>query len=194
MRERHRLGMGLFILSEAIFFLMLIATYVYFRAGFNETPAAPVLPPARNGVTNPRTFLDPLRTGVFTIALLASSGTMLLAEKSARRRERRSVRVWLAGTVALGAIFLAGQAMEYRGLIARNVTISQDIFGSTFYTMTGFHGFHVFGGLVLLSILLGLTWTATPGEPRAAAVDTVALYWHFVDVVWIVIFTLVYLL
>ena len=194
MRDRHRLGMSMFILSEAIFFLMLIGSYIYFRVGFNETPGTAVVPPSTNAIPNPRTFLDPWRTGIFSVFLLASSGTMLLAERSARGRSRRGVRLWLAGTVALGAVFLTGQALEYRGLIRRDVTISRDLFGSTFYTMTGFHGFHVFGGLVLLSILLALTWNANPAEPRPVAVDTVALYWHFVDVVWIVIFTLVYLL
>jgi heme/copper-type cytochrome/quinol oxidase subunit 3 len=194
MRKRLRLGMSFFILSEAIFFVMLIGSYIYFRAGLNEAPGTAVLPPSTNAIPNPRSFLDPLRTGIFSVFLFASSGTMLLAERSARNQRRHRVRLWLAGTVALGAVFLIGQVTEYRGLIRRDVTISRDLFGTTFYTMTGFHGFHVFGGLVLLSILLALTWTANPAEPGPVAVDTVALYWHFVDAVWIVIFTLVYLI
>src|SRR5690242_9060882 len=98
MRQRHRLGMAMFILSEAIFFLMLIGTYVYFRAGLNETPGAAAVPPAATAIPSPRTLLDPVRTGIFSIFLFASSGTMLLAERSARRQRRRDVRLWLAGT------------------------------------------------------------------------------------------------
>ena len=193
MTERHKLGMALFVLSEAIFFLLLIGSYVYFRAGLNETPGTALLPPSTNRIANPATVLDPLRTGIFSVLLIASSGTMWFAERSARRRERKPLRLWLAATVVLGIVFLYGQTTEFLGLIRRNVTISRDLFGTTLYTMTGFHGFHVFGGLVLLSILLWLAWTVRANEPRAVAVDTVAIYWHFVDVVWIVIFSVVYL-
>jgi heme/copper-type cytochrome/quinol oxidase subunit 3 len=193
MIDRRKLGMWLFVLSEAIFFLLLIGSYVYFRAGLNETPGTAVLMPSASRIGNPSSVLDAVRTGLFSLLLIASSGTMWFAERSARRRERRSLRLWLAATVLLGLLFLYGQATEYLGLIRRNITVSSNLFGSTFYTMTGFHGFHVFGGLVLLSVLLGLAWTVRPGEPRAVAVDTVAIYWHFVDAVWIAIFSVVYL-
>ncbi len=193
MRERHRLGMAMFVLSEAIFFLLLIAAYVYFRLGFNETPGTAVLAPSSNRIGDPSSVLHAVRTGIFSVLLISSSLTMCLAERNARARRAGRLRLWLGGTIVLGALFLYGQMTEYLGLIRRNVTISRDLFGSTFYTMTGFHGFHVFSGLVLLSILFGLAWGAQAPERRAVAVDTVAIYWHFVDVVWIVIFSVVYL-
>ena len=189
MIERHRLAMWLFVLSEAIFFLLLIGAYVYFRIGFNETPGTAVLRPSESRIGNPLTVLDPLRTGIFSLFLIASSATLWIAERGGHRR----VRLWLGATIALGAIFLYGQMSEYLGLIRRNVTVSRDLFGSTFYTMTGFHGFHVFGGLVLLSIMLALTWSSQASARSGTALGAVSIYWHFVDAVWIVIFSVVYL-
>ena len=193
MKERHRLGMALFVLSEAVFFLLLIAAYIYFRAGLHEAPGTAVLQPSTNYIANPLTVLDPLRTGIFSILLFASSATMIAAERRARAGSNRGVRLWLGATIILGATFLYGQASEYLGLIHRNVTISRDLFGTTFYTMTGFHGFHVFGGLTLLAILLGLTFTSQPSGRREIALGAVAIYWHFVDAVWVAIFSVVYL-
>jgi heme/copper-type cytochrome/quinol oxidase subunit 3 len=192
MRHRLRLSMAMFILSEAIFFAILIGAFVYYRAGLNETPGS--APSRADIIHNPSAVLDRMRTAGFTLFLLASSATMYFAERSANRGNPTILRFWLGATVLLGAAFLAGQASEYLDLLRRNITISRDLFGSTFYTMTGFHGLHVFGGLVALSILLALACWGQPDEPAAVAIDTIALYWHFVDVVWIAIFTLVYVL
>jgi len=98
----------------------------------------------------------------------------------------------LLATVLLGAIFLLGQAWEYAQLIGENVTIGGSLFGTTFYTLTGFHGLHVLGGLIALLILFGLAMGGHITPARSIAVETVELYWHFVDVVWVIIFAMVY--
>ncbi len=178
--KRAKLGMIFFIASEANFFLLLILAYVYYHGGGSTGPTA-------------ADVLDPRKTGINTVFLLSSSATMWRAEKNGESEARRRQCAWLAATVLLGAIFLAGQGAEFARLIGENVTISRDLFGTTFFTLTGFHGLHVFVGLLALSILLGLTlWGELPGAP-SEAVGVVALYWHFVDVVWIAIFSIVYL-
>ena len=96
-------------------------------------------------------------------------------------------------TLALGAIFLFGQTREYLGLFAHGVTISTNLFGSTFFTLTGFHGLHVLMGLVALGALLGIAMSGRLGEIKSSGFESVAMYWHFVDAVWVVIFTAVYL-
>ena len=103
------------------------------------------------------------------------------------------MRLSLFATVLLGAIFLYGQGREYQRLISQNVTISRNLFGSTFFTLTGFHGLHVFMGLVAITILFGLALAGTFKKPHSVAIEAISLYWHFVDVVWIVIFATVYL-
>ncbi len=95
--------------------------------------------------------------------------------------------------MALGSIFVFGQAWEYAQLLRDNVTISSSLFGTTFFTLTGMHGLHVFGGLIALVVLLGLALGGHLNPSRSVAVATVELYWHFVDVVWLVIFAIVYL-
>jgi heme/copper-type cytochrome/quinol oxidase subunit 3 len=180
MMERNKLGMALFLLSEAVFFLLLVLAYAFFHtAGSLGTTAAGAL--------------DVVKSGVFTLALLASSATLWRADGLLKTGRRRGARRWIAATILLGMIFLAGQALEYAHLLRANVTISRNLFGTTFFTLTGFHGLHVAVGLVLLLVLLALAACGRESEPKAPAVDCVSLYWHFVDGVWIVIFSVVYL-
>jgi heme/copper-type cytochrome/quinol oxidase subunit 3 len=162
MRQRARLGMAMFLLSEAVFFFMLIAAFVYFRAASLAAAAANL----NLGVT-----------AVYTACLMASSFTMWRASAT-------GLRAWLGGTILLGAVFLFGQGSEYLRLFHQKITISQSLFGTTFFTLTGLHGLHVLVGIALLAILFGR---------RALAVDVVALYWYFVDIVWLAIFAIVYL-
>ena len=183
--DRNILGMGLFLASEAVFFALLILAYLYYHRNFFPVPAS--APP------NAGSVLDPRKTGVYTVCLLASSLTIWLASRSLRRGNQTMVRVMLAATVALGAIFLFGQGREYAHLIGENVTISRNLFGTTFFTLTGFHGFHVFMGLVAITVLLGFAISGAFTKPHSVAIEAISLYWHFVDVVWIVIFTTVYL-
>jgi len=130
---------------------------------------------------------------VFSLALFASSGTIWLAERRLGRGDLAGFRLWLLATIALGAIFLLGQVTEYGHLFAEGITIGTNLFTSAFFTLTGFHGFHVLVGLVALAVLAWLAFAGDIRRDRHTAVDGVAVYWHFVDGVWVVIFSVVYL-
>jgi cytochrome c oxidase subunit I len=182
--DRNLVGMAFFIASEALFFALLILAFIYYRADFLNQPS--------NTPPTPR-ILDPVRTGLFTLALLASSGTLWLAERALKRGNQRLLRMLLLATVLLGAIFLIGQGTEYYHLVNDDVTISRNLFGTTFFMVTGLHGFHVFMGLVALSIVAGLAIRGWFTGRHATAITAISWYWHFVDVVWIFIFTIVYL-
>jgi heme/copper-type cytochrome/quinol oxidase subunit 3 len=166
-----------FIGSEAAFFVLLIIAYVFYTA-------------LSRGGPSPEASLDVGRTGVFTVLLIASSATFHLAERShdALRRSRRDM--WLGVTIALGLAFLIGQVTEYGRMFGGGIRVGTNLFATTFFTLTGFHGLHVLGGLVALSILLAL---ALRGRLPTAGLRGVGYYWHFVDVVWIVVFSVVYL-
>jgi len=179
MMEKNKLSMALFLASEVAFFGVLILAYIYYYPSYANGP-------------NAATALDPFLTGIFTVALLASSFTLWRAQKSTEHGHYGGQRTWLLATVLLGAIFLVGQAWEYAQLIGENVTIGGSLFGTTFYTLTGFHGLHVLGGLIALLILFGLALGGHITPARSIAVETVELYWHFVDVVWVIIFAMVY--
>lgn len=177
--DAHTLLMAFFISSEAVFFLSLIVAYVVFH-GAPGLRAADVL--------------DVPRTTLFSLALFASSGTLVLAERAQRAGAARQLRLWLLATIVLGALFLVGQAGEWRSLVRQGITISHDLFGTTFFTLTGFHGLHVLLGLLALAVVAGLAVVGDFDRGRSEmGLRTVGLYWHFVDAVWVVIFTLVYL-
>jgi heme/copper-type cytochrome/quinol oxidase subunit 3 len=178
--DKTKVGVGLFLLSEANFFLILLVAYVYFHSLRASGPSA-------------ANSLNPMHTLVFSICLFLSSATIHLAGRSFRLGEHRGAGVWLALTVALGAIFLVGQAREYLGLFAHGVNIGTNLFGSTFFTLTGFHGLHVLIGLCALAALLGIAMSGRLAEVKPSGFEAVSMYWHFVDGVWVVIFAVVYL-
>jgi heme/copper-type cytochrome/quinol oxidase subunit 3 len=180
MTRRIRLTMLLFIASEGTFFALLIAAYVFYHLAGGEGPTA-------------ANSLDVVRTAFFSAALFSSSLTVWLATGNLRRQRRRQAAFWLLATIVLGATFLYGEASEYLELWSKNVTISRNLFGTTFFTLTGFHGLHVSGGLVLLGMLLGLTAAGPAHEPADQMIEGVSIYWHFVDAVWVFIFSIVYL-
>ena len=164
------MGVAIFIGSESIFFLAIVLAYVAYRDA---------------GLATAKANLDVGRTAIFSIALFTSSATMALA---ARARSGR----WLAATIALGAIFLVGQGSEYARLLSQGIGPGSALFGTTFFTLTGLHGLHVLAGLVALAAL----FTANRRRARAVravAWEAVGLYWHFVDAVWVVVFSVVYL-
>ena len=177
MPDKTKLGVGLFLLSEANFFLILLITYVYFHSLPADGPSA-------------ANSLNAMHTLVFSVCLFLSSATIQMAARSFRRAIASGVSRWLALTVALGAIFLFGQTREYLGLFAHGVTISTNLFGSTFFTLTGFHGLHVLIGLVRAGRAAGYRdERAARRRSSRPASSRVAMYWHFVDAVWVVIFT-----
>ncbi len=171
--SKPKLAAFCFIISEAMFFIMLLAAYVVFNQ--------------RQGAQNAGNSLSVLRAAMLTAILLTSSLTVVLAERSGRRR------LWLGITLLLGAIFLVGQGLEYAGLLRNGVTINSSLFGSTFFTVTGFHGLHVFGGLIVLGILFVLDTLGIRSAVERGRLTAVSWYWHFVDVVWIAVFSIVYL-
>ncbi len=171
--------MLLFVASEAVFFILLILAYVVYHA---TSPSA----------ADASRYLDVPKTGIFTACLISSSFTMWRAAVHFGSGRGRAALAWLFATIALGAAFLAGQGAEYASLIRENVTISRDLFGTTFFTLTGFHGLHVLIGLILLSTLFGLE-VKRRVSGLSQVVDSVSIYWHFVDAVWMVIFPVVYL-
>jgi len=178
-RDVNRLGMLLFVASEAIFFSLLILAYLYFNR-----PLAGLA--AKEG-------LDPLQTGIFSALLFASSFTLWRAGANRGRQSTLRLRLWLAATIALGVGFLVGEALEWSRLFAMGTTISASIFGATFFTMTGLHGLHVTVGLLMLAIYLLLLQRNRLTPSHRNGVETLSLYWHFVDVVWVVIFSTVYI-
>ena len=178
--DKNRLGMLCFIASETTFFIFLILAYVYYHVLGSSGPSA-------------GTTLDVFKTAIYSVFLLSSSLTIWLAGRSLARKNRPGLIGWLVATVVLGGIFLVGQGQEYLHLLDENVTISRNLFGTTFFTLTGFHGLHVFAGLVAITILAVLAGLGDFKGPHSSAVETISLYWHFVDVVWVVIFSIVYI-
>lgn len=179
--EGTRLGVILFIASEANFFALLVAAYIYYHhATLGSAPSA-------------SNSLDVVKTGLFSIALFLSSATLALAARNLRGQRHARGQAWLALTILLGGVFIAGQAWEYAHLLGHGVTLARNLFGTTFFTLTGFHGLHVVGGLVMLGILFGLGLGRASGPALSRATHGIALYWHFVDLVWVVIFSVVYL-
>lgn len=177
---RGRIGMFGLIAAEAAIFTIFVVAYLFY-VGRSLTGPMPK---------------DVLSVPVFyTICLLSSSLTIHLAAKSLRRGSVLSFGIlWLA-TIALGAAFLYGTATEWHRLIYKEgLTISTNLFGTTYYSLVGLHGFHVVAGLVSLSIVMALTLLGSVGSEHAERVDVLSLYWHFVDAVWIVVFTVVYVI
>jgi heme/copper-type cytochrome/quinol oxidase subunit 3 len=178
--DKNKLGMILFIASESIFFALLILAYALLHNAPQNGPTA-------------ANSLNPLVTGFFSLFLFSSSYTVWRAVKNRREGNRPRMLLWLGVTILFGIIFLSGQGLEWSLLIRSGTTISTNTFGTTFFTLTGFHGLHVIIGLVLLGLMLALSLPAQVKHPQANTVDTISLYWHFVDGVWVVIFSLVYL-
>ncbi|MEO6814012.1 MAG: heme-copper oxidase subunit III [Ginsengibacter sp.] len=173
--------MKLVIGTESMFFICLIMSFIYmaFTSGFEPHQLH---------------ALDIKKTGVFTIVLIASSFTFWGADRNYKHGNIKNLKILLIITIILGTIFLVGQGMEYARLINDRVTLGSGVFGTSFYTLTGFHGFHVFVGVIILSIILALTFLGDFNKSHSNVITTVGYYWHFVDFVWIVVFTVVYVL
>jgi heme/copper-type cytochrome/quinol oxidase subunit 3 len=174
-------GMISFLASEVALFGTLIVTYLFYvgRSAVEPTPAEALS----------------LKLVVWTTAcLLASSATVHVAEKALEHGKRGGFIAWWLVTIVLGAVFLGGTAFEWHDLIhGHHLTISRNLFGTTYYTLVGLHALHVTGGVTIMLIVLGLTLRRQVTSANRTGVGLVAWYWHFVDVVWIVVFTAVYL-
>ncbi len=174
-----KLAMWLFLASECLLFGGLITTYILYR-----TPL--------EGPT-PHEIFDIPFTSTSSFVLLMSSLTMVLAVSAIERGDHQRLRVWIGATAALGATFIAGQVYEFTVFYREGLGFTTSRFSSAFYTLTGFHGVHVSIGILMLMSMLFLSLRGKLPEHRSETVEVVGLYWHFVDVVWIVIFAVVYL-
>ena len=185
------LGMILFICSEVMFFSGLFAAYFSVRASTVHWPpgAAEGVPEALAERFN--LHAEPWFAAALTIILVTSSFTCQFAVWAIRRNDRTGLVRNIAVTLVLGITFLIGQAYDYSTI---GFGISDTPFGTTFYTLTGFHGAHVFGGAVMLSVILYRGLAGQFSSRHHDAVEAVSLYWHFVDVVWIALFSTLYIL
>jgi heme/copper-type cytochrome/quinol oxidase subunit 3 len=182
--DHRKLLMWLFLGSEAMFFGSLIATYLLYRGR-----SAAGTPFPGHGFE----FNIPY-TSVSSFVLLMSSLTMVLALAAVQRGDQRGLRTWLLATALLGLVFVGGQAFEFTGFYGNGVALTTNLFGSSFFTLTGFHGAHVTVGVVILLSLFVMAMRGRITTENALTIELAGLYWHFVDVVWILIFTLVYLI
>jgi cytochrome c oxidase subunit 3 len=182
------LGMLLFITSEVMFFGGLFAAYFNIRANTAQWP------PVNPETGAPFTLEILPFVGPATVLLILSSVTCQYAIWAIRRDDRTVFLRSMAVTVALGIIFLLMQMTDYVLLGSEGLTLSSGTYGTTYYTLTGFHGAHVFGGVIMLSVILYRGMVGQFSAKHYDAVEAASLYWHFVDVVWILLFSLLYLL
>jgi heme/copper-type cytochrome/quinol oxidase subunit 3 len=177
-----KLGMWLFLSSDCLFFGAFISTFLLYRDRAGQ-----------KGPTPADVFDIPF-TSITSFILLMSSLTMVLALAAIQRGELRRFRIWIMATALFGATFIGGQIFEFTEFTRQGLNLDTNLFGSSFFVLTGLHGAHVTAGIVWLMSLWGLSMHARIGPGHSEAVEIAGLYWHFVDVVWIVIFTVVYLI
>ena len=177
---RGKVGMACLIIAESAIFTIFVVAYLYYTG---KSLAGPT----------PREVLEtPI---FFTICLLSSSVTIHLASKLLERGKRGAfLALWFL-TIVLGALFMYGTAREWHRLIYEHgLTISTNLFGTTYYSLVGLHATHVTVGLLMLTIVLLFGLAGRVGREQSARIDVLSMYWHFVDAVWVVVFTVVYVL
>jgi cytochrome c oxidase subunit III len=176
---RGKVAMASLIIAEASIFTIFVVAYLFYLG---------------KSLTGP-TPAEVLETPIFfTICLLSSSITIHFAGRSLERKNRLAFLTLWSLTIILGGLFLFGTGMEWHRLIYEHgLTISTNLFGTTYYSLVGLHAFHVTAGLLMLTIVLIFGLARRVGEDQFRRVDVLALYWHFVDAVWVVVFTVVYI-
>jgi heme/copper-type cytochrome/quinol oxidase subunit 3 len=176
-----KVGFWTFIGSECLLFASLISTYLVYKGRSVVGPY-------------PEEILNIPLTSVSTFVLLMSSLAMVLALDGVQRGSRKLSLIWLGGVILLGSAFLGFQAYEFTHFVHEGLTIGTNVFGSSFFVLTGFHGAHVTGGVIWMITLWIMAARGKLAPADSLKVEIAGLYWHFVDIVWIVIFTLVYLI
>ncbi|MFM7616698.1 MAG: heme-copper oxidase subunit III [Actinomycetes bacterium] len=176
-----KLGMWVFLSSDCLFFGAFITTYLLYR---NRNLAGPT----------PRSLYNIPFTSVTSFILLMSSLTMVLALAAIQRGDIRRFKVWVMATAVFGILFIGGQVFEFTEFYREGMSLRTNVSSSIFFVATGLHGLHVSVGIVWLMSLWGMAMQGKLGQRDAEAVEVSGLYWHFVDVVWIVIFAVVYLI
>jgi cytochrome c oxidase subunit 3/cytochrome o ubiquinol oxidase subunit 3 len=176
-----KLGMWLFLSSDCLFFGAFIATYLLYR---DRSVTGPT----------PKDLFNIPFTSVTSFILLMSSLAMVLALAAIQRGDYRRFRIWILATALFGACFIGGQIYEFTEFTRQGLNVDTNLFGSSFFVLTGLHGAHVTVGIVWLMSLWGMSMQGRLTQGDAERVEVAGLYWHFVDIVWIVIFTVIYLL
>lgn len=176
-----KLAMWVFLSTECLFFGAFISTYLLYRGTETDGPT-------------PADVYDIPFTSVTSFILLMSSLTMVLALAAIERGDLRRVRVWLLATAAFGMLFLAGQIFEFSEFVREGVSISTNAPSSSFFVLTGIHGLHVAIGIIWLLLLFFFAVQNRLSHEHSETIEVAGLYWHFVDIVWIVIFVVVYLI
>ena len=182
--SNEKLAMWVFLASECLLFGGLISTFLIYKNRVGDGALH----------ERPHDLYDLAFTSISSFVLLMSSLTMVLAVSSAKRHDLANTRLWLAVTALLGATFIGGQVYEFTEFYKEGLGYTTNLFGSSFYTLTGFHGVHVTVGIVMLMAVRGIITRDRITGQTDEVVELIGLYWHFVDIVWIVIFTLVYLI
>lgn len=177
-----KVGMWVFLCSEVMFFAGLIGSYVILRFGASESWPLP------------GEVLNVPVTAINTFILICSSMTMVKAFAAAEQGDQRGLRGYLLATAVIGAVFVSVQVFEYRELLQHGFTPASGLYGAAFYTMTGFHGFHVTVGVICLAWATRKAFHGGYTQRDHQGVEVLGLYWHFVDLVWIILFTIVYLI
>jgi cytochrome c oxidase subunit 3/cytochrome o ubiquinol oxidase subunit 3 len=177
---RGRVGMFGLIAAESTIFTIFVVAYLFY---VGKSSTGPV----------PKDVLEP--PILYTICLLSSSVTIYGAIKQLRQGHATSFAIWWLATIALAGAFLYGTASEWHRLIyVHGLTISTNLFGTTYYSLVGLHGFHVIVGLISMSIVMVLTFLGAVKPQHSERLDVLSLYWHFVDIVWVLVFTVVYVI
>ena len=177
--SKGRVGMTGLILAESAIFTIFVVAYLFYLGKSLGGPS-------------PKQVLElPI---INTICLLSSSASITFAVSTLRRGREDLFRIWWFVTIALGAYFLAGTAHEWDRLIREGLTITTNLFGTTFYSLVGLHASHVVAGLLALTIVLVFALRGAIKREHAERIEVLALYWHFVDAVWVVVFTVVYII
>jgi len=178
--SRGPVAMLCLISAEAAIFTIFVVAYIFY------------IGKSLSGPTPKEVLSAPI---FYSICLLSSSVTIHFAVKAIRQGNMKSFKAWWFGTIALGATFLYGTATEWHRLIyVVGLTISTNLFGTTYYSLVGLHGFHVVVGLIFLCTVMVFTFLGRLKQEHAERVDVLSLYWHFVDAVWVVVFTVVYII
>jgi cytochrome c oxidase subunit 3/cytochrome o ubiquinol oxidase subunit 3 len=179
--DNRKVAMWAFLGSECLFFGALITAYLLYHG---RTASGP----------KPSQIYDIPYTSVSSFVLLMSSLTMVLALSAIQRGDQRRLRIWLLATATLGLTFIGGQVFEFTTFVHEGLGLTTSPFGSAFFVLTGFHGAHVTVGILMLLTLFSMSVIGKLPQEDSLKVEMIGLYWHFVDVVWIVIFTVVYLI
>ena len=182
--DHRKLLMWAFLTSDTMFFGSLIATYMTYRGRSEELGMEPY----------PSEIFDIPYTSISAFVLLMSSLTMVLALAAIQKGDHRGLRIWLLATALLGTVFVGGQYFEFTDFFHEGLSLQTNIFGASFFVLTGFHGAHVTIGIIWLLTLVFVSLRGGIQQKDSMTVEIAGLYWHFVDIVWIVIFTLVYLI